>query len=93
MSRRDYYKAADDVFFINFKFNMETVRRNLQTAQTFLDRMDHQPSQADPVTRRNLEQMRLFYQLMFEFYQEFGRQWELVKQNNPAATTDTSAQE
>ena len=93
VSRRDYYKAADDVFFINFKFNMETVRRNLQTAQTFLDRMDHQPAQADPVTRRNLEQMRLFYQLMFEFYQEFGRQWELVKQNHPELATDKPAQE
>lgn len=81
VSRRDYYTAADDVFYINFKFNMETVRRNLQTSQTFLERMEAQPSQADPVTRRNLELMRHFYQLMFEFYQEFGRQWELVKQS------------
>ncbi len=73
--RRDYYMADSDLFYNNFRFNMRTVRRNLDTAERFLDVV----GEDQPVFRRHLEHMRSFYGLMQDFYERFSIEWEKAK--------------
>lgn len=80
VARRDYYVAVSDVFFVNFMFNMATVKRNLELAQTFLQELGPEPAPADQVTHQNLEHMRLFYELMFSYYKNFEQDWNRVRE-------------
>ena len=73
--RRDYYAADPDLFHNNFRFNMQTVRRNLATAERFLDKAGDD----EAAFREHLEHMRAFYQLMEDFYRRFSTEWEKVK--------------
>ncbi len=77
--RRDYYEAHEDIFFMNFKFNLITVKKNRATAEQFLERMRSAEGGEYEGTLRNLEKMRAYYALMESFYQNFAAEWERVK--------------
>lgn len=80
VKRRNYYSAHADVFYNNFKHNMETVRRNRAIAEQFLERLDQQDASNEREMRHNLKHMHAFYQLMESFYENFSEEWEKVKQ-------------
>jgi len=81
VNRRNYYVAHSDLFYNNFKFNMETVRKNREIAERFLSRTRQNGTDDHEETIENLEHMRAFYNLMESFYEDFSEQWERVKQN------------
>jgi len=78
-NRRDYYTTHPDLFFNNFMFNMQTVRRNRRIAEQFLNEVTPDaPGNGHLI--RNLEHMRAFYTLMETFYRNFSEEW---KQQRP----------
>jgi len=79
VNRRNYYAAHPDLFYNNFKFNMATVRKNREMAERFLSRIRSEGTEGREETIENLKHMRLFYQLMESFYQDFSDQWREVK--------------
>jgi len=81
VNRRNYYVAHSDLFYNNFKFNMETVRKNREIAERFLSRARDGDADEHRETIENLRHMRAFYELMESFYEDFSDQWERVKHN------------
>ncbi len=81
VARRDYYEADENLFYNNFRHNMDIVRKNRRIAERYLQRLS---SSSDgnkdyAVMEENLEQMRAFYTLMESFYADFSEQWEKVR--------------
>lgn len=81
VKRRSYYAAHTDLFYNNFKHNMETVRRNRAIAERFLKQLDQQRASNEERMRGNLKHMHAFYELMESFYENFSEEWERVKQD------------
>ncbi|MBL7977686.1 MAG: winged helix DNA-binding protein [Bacteroidetes Order II. Incertae sedis bacterium] len=77
-NRRDYYTTHPDLFFNNFMFNMQTVRRNRRIAEQFLNEVSPDAPGNGHLTR-NLEHMRAFYTLMETFYRNFSEEWKSQK--------------
>lgn len=75
INRRNYYIAHSDIFFNNFKFNMETVRKNRRLAERMLERTKDVDGTGQKAMRENLEHMRAFYSLMESFYENFSAAW------------------
>ncbi len=80
VNRRHYYAAHPDLFFNNFKFNMETVRKNRALAEHFISRVGKDGALHPDYLRDNLEHMRTFYTLMESFYQNFADEWNNARQ-------------
>ncbi len=81
-NRRDYYRAADDIFISNHKLNMRTVRRNRSIAERFLDEL-RSDGVGHPALEDSLRRMHAFYTLMESFYSGFAAEWERVKSATP----------
>jgi len=78
-NRRNYYASHPDIFFNNFKFNMATVRENRTLAERFLSRVDTDGEETEK-TKQSLEHMRVFYDLMESYFEDFADRWWEVKQ-------------
>lgn len=78
-NRRNYYASHPDIFFNNFKSNMATVRENRALAERFLSRIDTRGDETEK-TRESLEHMRVFYELLESFFEDFAERWWEVKQ-------------
>ena len=78
-NRRNYYESHPNIFFNNFKFNMQTVRENRSIAERFLNRIDTEGDETEK-TKRSLEHMEAFYDLMESFFEDFAERWWEVKQ-------------
>lgn len=85
INRRDYYAAHPDIFYNNFRFNMQTVRRNRRVARRFLDQLETTGDADNDHLRDNLEQMEAFYSLMESFYEDFSTRWQEVKAQRATA--------
>lgn len=81
VNRRNYYVAHSDLFYNNFKFNMETVQKNREIAERFLERIE-EDEEGREETIENLKHMQLFYRHMEDFYQDFSKKWEQVKRQH-----------
>jgi len=79
-NRRNYYASHPDIFFNNFKFNMATVRENRALAERFLTRLEAKDEGTEK-TRKSLEHMEAFYNLMESHFEEFAEQWKEEKQD------------
>jgi DNA-binding transcriptional regulator GbsR (MarR family) len=79
VARRDYYAADPDLFYNNFRFNMRTVQRNLETARRFLGMIEGRDGTVDPAFARNLRHMQAFYSLMEAFYGRFAGEWKKAR--------------
>lgn len=79
-NRRDYYTIHPDLFFNNFMFNMQTVRRNRRTAEQFLQEVERNGAGESHLVR-NLTHMQMFYTLMESFYGDFAEAWKKVRPN------------
>jgi len=86
VNRRNYYAAHPDIFYNNFKFNMETVRKNREIAERFLDKMENGERAGGEQTVENLKHMQLFYRHMESFYQDFSKKWRRLKEENLGET-------
>jgi DNA-binding transcriptional regulator GbsR (MarR family) len=82
VNRRNYYAAHPDLFYNNFKFNMETVRKNREIAERFLERIGEEEDGGREETIENLKHMQLFYRHMENFYQDFSEKWRQVKREH-----------
>ena len=78
-NRRNYYTSHPDIFFNNFKFNMKTVRENRALAERFLAQIDPEGGETQK-TKESLEHMKVFYDLMQSFFEDFAERWQEVKQ-------------
>ncbi len=90
VNRRNYYAAHPDLFYNNFKFNMETVRKNREIAERFLERLAEEEEGRDE-TVENLKHMRLFYRHMENFYQDFSEKWKQVKRRHLDGEADATS--
>lgn len=89
VNRRNYYAAHEDIFYNNFKFNMDTVRKNREMAERFLSRIEDGGEEGRETTVENLKHMRLFYRHMESFYQDFSEKWKQVKRQHLNGMADT----
>jgi DNA-binding transcriptional regulator GbsR (MarR family) len=89
VNRRNYYAAHPDIFYNNFKFNMETVRKNREIAERFLDRIEEEREKGTDQTVENLKHMQLFYRHMENFYQDFSEKWNQVKRRHLDGETNS----
>jgi len=78
-NRRNYYESHPNIFFNNFKFNLQTVRENRTVAERFLARIDAGGEETEK-TKESLEHMQAFYELMESFFEDFAERWWEVKQ-------------
>jgi hypothetical protein len=58
---------------------MATVRENRSLAERFLSRVDTDGNETEK-TKKSLEHMRVFYDLMESFFEDFANRWREVKQ-------------
>ena len=86
VARRDYYEADENLFYNNFRHNMDIVRKNRRIAERYLQRIPNAPageegtSPADyTAMKANMEQMHAFYTLMESFYADFSERWAEVR--------------
>jgi DNA-binding transcriptional regulator GbsR (MarR family) len=79
VNRRNYYAAHPDIFYNNFKFNMDTVRRNRRVAEQFKAQIEAGDADEHGRLRESIEHMHDFYTLMEGFYQDFSAEWEEMK--------------
>jgi len=83
VARRDYYEADENLFYNNFRHNMDIVRKNRRIAERYLKRLPSTAAADTPTDyaamEANLEQMRAFYTLMESFYADFSKRWEEVR--------------
>lgn len=86
VNRRHYYAAHPDLFFNNFKFNMEVVRKNRVLAERFLERVENDGALHPDYMKQNLEHMRAFYTLMESFYQNFAAEWDKTRRSESLST-------
>jgi DNA-binding transcriptional regulator GbsR (MarR family) len=91
VNRRNYYAAHPDLFYNNFKFNMETVRKNREIAERFLERIAEEGEEGRDETVENLKHMRLFYRHMENFYQDFSEKWKQVKRRHLDGEADATS--
>jgi DNA-binding transcriptional regulator GbsR (MarR family) len=78
-NRRNYYESHPNIFFNNFKFNLQTVRENRALAERFLSRIDAGGEETEK-TKESLEHMQAFYELMESFFEDFAERWWEVRQ-------------
>jgi DNA-binding transcriptional regulator GbsR (MarR family) len=78
-NRRNYYESHPNIFFNNFKFNLQTVRENRALAERFLSRIDAGGKETEK-TKESLEHMQAFYELMESFFEDFAERWWEVRQ-------------
>jgi DNA-binding transcriptional regulator GbsR (MarR family) len=90
VNRRNYYAAHPDLFYNNFKFNMETVQKNREIAERFLERIKEEGEEGREETVENLKHMQLFYRHMEEFYQDFSEKWKQVKRQHLDGEADSA---
>lgn len=83
VARRDYYEADENLFYNNFRHNMDIVRKNRRIAKRYLQRLPSTSAAEAPADHAameaNLEQMHAFYTLMESFYADFSERWEEVR--------------
>lgn len=78
-SRKDYYSADSEIFINVFHFNMQTVRKNISIAESFLHELQGDKSQQSKRWKDNLMMMESFYETMNDFYHEFDVIWRKKK--------------
>ncbi len=71
--RKDFYRAADDIFGQAFENHAALFYRNLSLARSFRSRCDADTI-PDSFTNR-VEEMTLFYSMMTEHFEQFLTEW------------------
>ena len=75
--RKDYYRAAEDIFGQAFENYSASMKRNLTIAKSFgesLESMDMNDEQTRHFSER-MEEMRVFYEAMNEHNKSFLEKW------------------
>lgn len=78
-NRKDYYTIEPDIFYNNFRFNMQTVLKNRVTAEYFLEQIEAENNTDYSAMKENLKHMKDFYTLMESFYNHFSSEWREFK--------------
>ncbi|NBB85257.1 MAG: transcriptional regulator [Bacteroidetes bacterium] len=87
VARRDYYEADENLFYNNFRHNMDIVRKNRRIAERYLQRIPNTTRSDEDGTspadyaamKANMKQMHAFYTLMESFYADFSERWAEVR--------------
>jgi DNA-binding transcriptional regulator GbsR (MarR family) len=75
-NRKDYYRAADDIFGQAFINHMGLFRRNLELARRYHERVHENRDDIPEYFHGRVREMTEFYELMIKHLQEFVANWQ-----------------
>jgi DNA-binding transcriptional regulator GbsR (MarR family) len=84
--RKDYYRAADDIFGNAFRNYRSSMRRNRDLARQFLSQADALEEREGAYLKKRMHEMLTFYELMEQHNQLFLEAW--IKIFKQESTTD-----
>jgi DNA-binding transcriptional regulator GbsR (MarR family) len=81
--RKDYYRAAADIFGQAYRNNARKQRRNQQIADAFIAHAAGIEGDDIRTMERRMREMKAFYELMDEYSRQFLDRWTEVKASLP----------
>lgn len=75
-NRKDYYRAADDIFGQAFINHMGLFRRNLELSNRYHSRVHQNVDDVPASFHRRVREMNQFYLLMMEHLERFVADWQ-----------------
>jgi len=74
--RKDYYKAADDIFGKAYANQIAKMQKNIEIAEKYLSLAESMESSDAEFIKRQMKVMKSFYELMDEYNEKFMDAWE-----------------
>ncbi len=73
--RKDYYKAADDIFGQAFENQKAKMFRNVEIAEKYADIANKIKTEEGKYAFKRMKEMQAFYELMDEYNEKFLNEW------------------
>ena len=74
--RKDYYKAADDIFGKAYANQINKMKQNIGIAEKYLAQARASDSKQARYVEERMEMMKSFYELMDEYNEKFMSAWQ-----------------
>jgi len=74
--RKDYYKAADDIFGKAYSNQINKMQKNIDIAEKYLVQAESLNTGDAEFIRRRMKVMKSFYELMDEYNEKFMKAWK-----------------
>ena len=74
--RKDYYKAADDIFGKAYANQIAKMQKNIEIAEKYLTLAESMESSDAEFIKRQMKVMKSFYELMDEYNEKFMDAWK-----------------
>jgi DNA-binding transcriptional regulator GbsR (MarR family) len=74
--RKDYYKAADDIFGKAYANQISKMQKNIEIAEKYLTLAESMESSDAEFIKRQMKVMKSFYELMDEYNEKFMDAWK-----------------
>jgi DNA-binding transcriptional regulator GbsR (MarR family) len=74
--RKDYYKAADDIFGKAYSNQVGKMQRNIDIAEKYLALAEDSNSDRAAFIENKMKRMKAFYELMDEYNKNFIKAWD-----------------
>lgn len=74
--RKDYYKAADDIFGKAYANQVNKMQDNIEIAEKYLAQAQTMNTQDAAFISRQMKVMKAFYELMNEYNNQFMQAWK-----------------
>jgi DNA-binding transcriptional regulator GbsR (MarR family) len=82
--RKDYYRAADDIFGNAFRNYRTSMRRNRDLARQFMGQAESLEGSEGTYLKKRMHEMLTFYELMEQHNQLFLAEWAKIFKDEPA---------
>jgi len=74
--RKDYYKAANDIFGKAYDNQVNKMQQNIEIAEKYLTQAKVLKSEDASYVRERMKIMKAFYELMNEYNEKFMKAWK-----------------
>lgn len=74
--RKDYYKAATDIFGQAYKNQMSKMKRNINIAQKYIEKTEADNSGHTSFIHTKMKEMKAFYEMMDQYNLTFIGAWK-----------------
>ena len=74
--RKDYYRAADDIFGKAYANQVDKMQQNIEIAEKYLSMAQASKSKRAQFIQERMEMMKSFYELMDEYNEKFMEAWK-----------------
>ncbi len=73
--RKDYYRAADDIFGKAYANQINKMKKNIEIAEKYLAKAQASDSRRAAYIEERMDMMKAFYELMDEYNEKFMDAW------------------